>query len=121
MTATGVGAWTAVAVLADAPTRIDVLGGLLGPLMVASATWVLMERTYRRRPESLTSTMIAAFGFKLVFFGAYVAAMLGPLALRPVPFVASFTGAFIALHLMEALFLRRLLAGGTRAAGSQTI
>jgi hypothetical protein len=38
--------------------------------------------------------------------------MLGVLSLRPVPFVASFTGYFIALYLAEALCLRRLLAGG---------
>jgi hypothetical protein len=29
--------------------------------------------------------------------------------------VASFTGYFIALYLIEALYLRRLLAGGPRA------
>ena len=34
--------------------------------------------------------------------------MLRVLDLRPVPFVVSFTGYFIALHTMEALFLRRL-------------
>jgi hypothetical protein len=43
-----------------------------------------------------------------VFFGAYVVVMLRVLALRPGPFVASFTSYFIALHMMEALFMRRL-------------
>ena len=54
--------------------------------------------------------MIAAFAAKMVFFGAYVAVMLLALALRPVPFVASFTAYFIALHLIEALCLKRLFA-----------
>jgi hypothetical protein len=57
--------------------------------------------------------MVAGFGVKMVFFGAYVAIALKVLSLRPIPFVASFTGYFIGLHLIEALYLRRLLAGGT--------
>ena len=47
--------------------------------------------------------MIAAFAVKMVFFGAYVAVMLRGSALRPMPFVVSFTGYFIALALVEAL------------------
>jgi hypothetical protein len=41
-----------------------------------------------------------------------VAVLLRGYDLRPVPFVLSFTGAFIALYAMEALFLRRLLLDG---------
>ena len=52
------------------------------------------------------SVMIAAFAFKLVFFGAYVAVMIR-VALRPVPFIASFTGYLAGLYLMEALYLRQ--------------
>ena len=38
----------------------------------------------------------------------YVAGMLRVLGVRPVPFVLSFTIYFIALHMTEALFMRRL-------------
>ena len=38
--------------------------------------------------------------------------MLRVLELRPLPFVVSFTGYFIALHVIEALFMRRLFASG---------
>jgi hypothetical protein len=99
-----------VAVLVDSQTRIAVLFGMLGPLAVVSGTWILMERTYRTNPAALTALMIGAFGFKLVFFGAYVAVMLGLLALRPVPFVASFSGFFVGLYLIEALCMRRLFS-----------
>lgn len=85
-----------------------VLLGAFGPLVVAAASWKLAERTWRREPERLTSVMIAAFAGKLVFFAAYVALMLTVLSLRPMPFVASFTISFVALHLAEALALRRL-------------
>ena len=48
---------------------------------------------------------------------AYVAVMLKVLALRPMPFVVSFTSYFIALYFVEALGLRRLMmATGVGAA-----
>jgi hypothetical protein len=81
---------------------------MFGPLVETIASWVVAEQVYRRRPERLTLVMITAFAGKLVFFGAYVAVMLNVLSLRPVPFMASFTAYFIALHLTEALALRRL-------------
>ena len=82
--------------------------GMFAPLIVVSATWVLTERVYRARPENLTSVMVAAFAGKLLFFGAYVAAAIAVLGVRPVPFAASFTAYFIVLNVVEAVLLRRL-------------
>ena len=83
--------------------------GMFAPLIVVIATWVLTERVYKARPENLTSVMMAAFAGKLLFFGAYVAAAIAVLGVRPVPFAASFTAYFIVLNMIEALLLRRLL------------
>ncbi len=85
--------------------------GMLGPLAAAAVSWIATERVYRRDPAQLTALMMTAFAVKVVFFGAYVAVMLKAAGLRPVPFVASFTGYFIALYLAEALMMRRLFAG----------
>jgi hypothetical protein len=93
----------------------DTLLGMVGPLAAAIGTWALLVRTSRRTPERLTSVMVAAFGAKMLLFGVYVTVMLKGLLVRPLPFVASFVGYFIALHLTEALCLRRLLPDGTRA------
>jgi hypothetical protein len=94
---------------------VELFFGMMAPLAVTGGSWLLAERTYRRDPARLTPLMVAAFAAKLAFFGGYVAVMLGVLNLRPVPFVVSFTGTYIALHLAEALCLRRLFAGGARA------
>ncbi|MBM3779834.1 MAG: hypothetical protein FJW23_16620 [Acidimicrobiia bacterium] len=90
----------------------ELVAGMLAPLAASGGTWVLMERTYRRRPERLMAVSVGAFGAKLVFFGGYVSVALGLAAFSPVPFVVSFTGSFIALHLVEALAMRRLFSGG---------
>jgi hypothetical protein len=113
----GVSAATGLAALVTVArsVRIELLLGMLGPLLMACVTWVLAQRTYRRDPQALTGLMVTGFVFKMVFFGVYVAVMLRVLRLRPVPFMASFSSYFIALHLAEAAFLRRLFAGAPGA------
>jgi hypothetical protein len=108
MSGAAAASWLAAASLLHSRTGVDVLFGMLGPLAAVLGSWALMERTYRTSPGRLTSVMIAAFAGKMVFFAVYVMFMLGVLALRPVPFVASFTGHFIGLYGMEAMYLRRL-------------
>ena len=81
---------------------------LLAPLVVVTITWLLTEQVHKTRPERLTSVMIGAFAGKLIFFGAYVGWAIGVLGAKPAPFVLSLTGYFIALHLIEALWLKRL-------------
>ena len=108
MIAASVLSWLIVAGLAGARANPEVFYGMLGPLAVASVSWMVTERTYTSGPHRLLGVMIKGLAVKAVFFGAYVAGMLRVVGLRPVPFVVSFTSYFIALHVMEALFMRRL-------------
>ena len=110
--------WLGISAYPGVDSDRDVLFGMLAPLAGAVGTWVLVARTFPSRPERLTSLMVAAFGAKLVGFGAYVAAMLTVVEVRPVPFVVSFTMYFIALHLFEALCLKRLFARHAAAPSS---
>ena len=89
----------------------EILLGMAGPLVSAVATSVVRERTFASAPERLGSVMMVAFAVKMLFFGAYVVVMLAALALRPKPFMVSFTGYYVALHFVEALLLKRQLAG----------
>jgi hypothetical protein len=105
--------WVAITSLVSAAVLGAQLGrevwlGMFAPLVVVSITWTLTERIYRANPERLTSVMISAFAAKLVFFGAYVGLAIGVLGVKPISFAASLTGYFIALHVIEALWLKRL-------------
>ena len=111
MVAGSVASWLGATAVVDRRTSIEILCGMGGPLVAVSGTWFLVEWTYRRNPQGLTPLMAAAFVAKMVFFAAYVAIMLRLLELRPAPFMVSFTAYFIALYLMEALYLRRLFSG----------
>ena len=110
MVAAALTAWGGAVALYGSRNLTPTLLGMAGPLVVAVVTWVLAERTYRRDPAALTGLMIAGFVGKMVFFGGYVAAITLGLSQPAVPFAVSFTGSFIALHLIEALALRHLFA-----------
>ena len=102
------GASVASAAVLGARFGREVWLGMFAPLVVVSVSWLLAERVYRTHPDRLTSVMIGAFAGKLLFFGAYVGLVIGGLGVSPVPFVASLAGYFIALHAIEALWLKRL-------------
>jgi hypothetical protein len=100
--------WLVANRLAGADANPEVLYGMLAPLVIAVGSWVVTERTYRAAPERLMGVMVQGLAIKAVLFGAYVVTMLRVLGLRPVPFVVSFTSYFIALHVIEAVFMQRL-------------
>jgi hypothetical protein len=89
--------------------------GMVGPLLIASASWLAMARASALGPERLMGVMMRLFALKMVLFGAYVTVLLGVFHLRRIPFVGSFAGFFIALYAMEALFLMRLVTTGAPA------
>jgi hypothetical protein len=105
-------AWAAASLWAPRAVNPEMFWGMAGPLVSASATWVVTARTYAAAPERLTQVMVLGFGVRVLLFGTYVVGMLRGLGLRPMPFVVSFAGFFIALHVVEAMFLRRLFAEG---------
>jgi hypothetical protein len=92
--------------------RLELWTGMLGPLASAAASWMAMHRKHIRRPEGLTALMIKAFAAKMIFFAVYITALVSSGWVQPVPFVISFVCYFLALHLMEAIGLRRLQASG---------
>lgn len=104
-------AWLTTLALGGKSVGLAAFFGMVGPLLAACVSWVLAERTYRRDPPALTGLMIVAFGVKVVFFGAYVAVLLKVVGVAHVPFAVSFSSYFIALYLVEALFLKRLFSG----------
>ena len=99
-----------------ASPRPELLFGMLGPLAAVATSWILIERASRRDAVQVTSVLMKSFLLKFVFFGIYVAVMIRGLALRPVPFIMTFTGYFLALYAVEALLLQRLSSRGLRGA-----
>lgn len=112
MVGASVASWMVVVFATGSRFMPELLLGMAGPLVSAVATWLVLERTHSATPERLTGVMITAFGVKVLLFAAYVVVVLAVLSMRPRPFMLSFTGYYVGLHVVEALFLRRLLAAG---------
>lgn len=106
--------WLCATMVLGARSSLDVLFGMLGPLAAATGTSVMIDRTMRIAPDRLTALMIAGFGAKMVFFAAYISVVVAAGRVRPAPFALSFAGSYIGLHMMEAIWLRRLLSGAGR-------
>ena len=98
-----------VATLLVPHAGLEVLLGMIAPLAVAIASFAFVERTFRRDPARLTAVMIQAFAVKLVLFGGYITVGIRVLALETLPFILSFVTYFLALHVLEAAHLRRLV------------
>lgn len=110
MATASVASCAVMSLLVDRASRAAVFLGMLGPLVGAIGTWMIVERTHARAPESVPAVMIRLFGAKIVLFGAYVGGLCLLLATGTVAFAASFTTQYILLHFMEALYLRRLFS-----------
>ena len=108
MVAAGVGSWACLAAALGDRVNPELFCGMLGPLAVVAVSWLVVERAWAARPEGVLGVLLGGMALKLMFFAVYAFVMLRVLSLRPVPFVASFTGYFIALHNIEALFMKRL-------------
>jgi hypothetical protein len=110
MAVAGVACFAFVSVVTGADSPFAVLLGLVGPLTAAIGSWIVLERAHARSSEDLSRVMIKLFGAKLILFGAYVASVVVLLPAGTSAFVVSFVSHYILLHLMEALYLRRLFA-----------
>jgi hypothetical protein len=104
--------WAVITLASAEPVNPELAWGMAGPLVSAVITWFAVARAHRTAPERVTGVLMAGFGAKIVFFGLYLAFMVRVMDLRLVPFAVAFVGYVIALYALEALFLKRLFAGG---------
>ncbi len=101
--------WLLVTVAGGSRWNPELALGMVAPLASAVLSWRLVERVHAVAPLRVTNVMIGGFIAKMLFFGVYLA-MLAALEFRLRIFVVSFTVYFIALHAVEAGYLRRLFA-----------
>ena len=103
----------AAAVLAVSGGRapVAVLAGMAAPLAAALVSWVLVRRTHERAPARVSGLLVKLFAVKLVLFGGYFVAVVPPLREDIEVLVGCFTAEYVLLHVIEALYLRRLFVG----------
>ncbi len=108
MAAGCVGSWLVAVALVDRTTEL--LLGMLGPLVAAAGTWLVVERTQRQDPAQVTRVMMSAFGLKMLFFGLYVVGVSRVPGIDLPTFGVAFFVYFVVLYIVQALLLRGLTA-----------
>ena len=114
MVAAGLTGWAALGALGGAAVSPEAGFGMAAPLACVVCSWLVTARIHAVDPARVTGAMVVGLGAKAILFAAYVVLMVRVIGVRPVPFVLSFAGFFIALYAMEASFLRQLFAGAGR-------
>ena len=96
--------WFLIDWLMVSKASLEIFLGMISPLLIGIGNLILVEKIYRKEPEKLTSFMAKAFWGKMVLYGVYFSFILGWYSLQAIPFVVSFTGYFVAFHVMEAFY-----------------
>jgi len=109
MIGSSVASWAAITAAGGWGVNPELAFGMAAPLAGATVSWRFVERAHAQAPERVTSVLVAGFAAKMLFFGLYVG-VLGALWLRPMPLVVAFGASFLVLHMIEAGYLRQLLA-----------
>ena len=83
--------------------------GICTPLAVGVVTVLGAKTVQEKASETLTSFFIKSFFIKMVFYGAYIIILFNFYTFSHVPFILSFAGCFITLHVGEAFFFNSTL------------
>ena len=101
--------WVIIGIGFAQDALVEILLGMIAPLAITTATFVLVERAYKRDPQDVTAIMLRMFVAKMLVIGAYVTMVLGVLAVQTTPFIVSFSAYFLGLYFVEFLCLRHLM------------
>lgn len=102
------GSWGLLSGLFFPDYSTEIFLGMIAPLLVGTITVPIMKKTHITDPNNLTRFMMKGFLAKMILYGAYVSVIIGFYTFNAIPFVLSFVGYFVMLHVLEALFLRSI-------------
>lgn len=84
----------------------EIFLGMIAPLIIGIMSIILLSIAHQKSSEKVNKIMIKLFAGKMVFYALYFIYIFTFYTFNPMPFILSFTGYFITLHISEALFLR---------------
>ncbi len=99
------GTWGLIARAMDQYVN-EVFLGMIVPLVVGICFIFFISFVHQKNPQKLTNSMIKAFAIKMIIYAIYFVVIFTFCTFTPFPFILSFAGYFLTLHLCEALLLR---------------
>lgn len=86
----------------------EIFIGMIAPLIIGVVSVLYISYIQKKSQEKLTNILLKAFMGKMIFYGAYFIYIFTFYTFTPIPFILSFVGYFITLHVCEALFLKSI-------------
>ena len=81
------------------------LGWIL-PVLAGTVTLYVIGSAAQKDPFLVTKILVKGFALKMVYYGATILVLFKLYSFEPIPFICSFSGFFLGLHLLEAVIIK---------------
>ena len=103
-----VGTWGLISVAFPNHVK-EIFLGMVIPWSISLISISKTHSVYNINPEKLIKHMTKAMLMKMVSYGILLVIIFTFISFNPLPFIISFTGYFLALHIIEAFTLRFII------------
>ena len=86
----------------------EIFLGMIAPLFIGIGSIFLLSIANQKSPEYVNRVMVKSFIVKMILYAIYFIYIFTFYTFNPMPFVLSFVGYYITLHISEVLFLKSI-------------
>ena len=83
------------------------LGWIL-PVLAGIVTLHFIGSAAKKDPFLVTKILVKGLAIKMVYYGATILILFKLYSFEPIPFICSFSGFFLGLHVLEAVIIKRI-------------
>ena len=87
---------------------LELLLGWILPVLAGTVTLYFIDSAAQKDPFLVTKILIKGFALKMVYYGATILILFKLYSFEPIPFICSFSGFFLGLHVLEAVIIKRI-------------
>ncbi len=87
---------------------VGIFIGWLLPILAGTVTMSFIASARKKGSITLTKTIAKGFVLKMIYYGISILFLFKYSSFQPIPFVCSFSGFFIGLHVLEAVIIKRI-------------
>ena len=87
---------------------VGIFIGWLLPILAGTVTMSFIASERKKGSIALTKAIAKGFVLKMIYYGISILFLFKYSSFQPIPFVCSFSGFFIGLHILEAVIIKRI-------------
>ena len=88
--------------------RIELFLGWFLPAFAGILTSYFVFSAQKKDAITVTKTIAKGFALKMVYYGVSILILFKHYSFQPIPFVCSFSGFFMGLHVLEAIIIKQI-------------